>query len=311
MIINENDNFVKISNKYIRDLKDTNDMLNQNELIMLTLIKINKTIKGTYIFTLNWLMKILNYADKNTRKLKEMKEILQNFIDVDMIQVYKTIVMEEENLVKDISLFDKNDLIYCEIVDDTDIDDKEFTIIYDKEIFKIIEISKKHNIDIYNLLNFVLYIYSLLDNNEGQDEYRLCYPSFSKIYETISLSETTIEKYIAILKKYEIIEADYAGYKETSNGKIKNGKMFYCRYMDRDILIDRINKERKEFGFIKLNNLSKDKRNLKISLTQQINNIKKLEEKGLTNDLDIKRLNILIEERSNLDNKEEQEKREG
>lgn len=301
MVINENDSFVKINNKYIRDLMDTNDMLNQEELIILTLIKINKTIKGTYIFTLNWLMKILYYADKNTRKLKEIKEILQEFIDIDMVKLYKNIVTDEENEIKDISLFDKNDLIYCEIIDEDNIDDKNFTIIYDKEIFKIIEIAKKHNIDIYNLLNFVLYIYSLLDNNEGQDEYKLCYPSFSKIYETISLSETTIEKYIALLKKYEIIESDYAGYKETSKGKIKNGKMFYCRYMDRDILINRINKEREEFGFIKLNKLSKDKRNLKISLTQKINNINKLKEKGLTNDLDIERLNILIEERSKLD----------
>ena len=80
--------------------------------------------------------------------------------------------------------------------------------------------------------------------------------------------------------------------------------MFYCRYMDRNLLIDRIEKERKTHGFIKQNKLSKDKKNLKISLTQKINNLTKLKEKGLANELDVKRLEMMIEERGKLDGKE-------
>lgn len=305
MIIKQDDNFIQMNNKYIRDSQNTNEILNSSELTILALIKINQTIKGTYVFTLNWIMKTLYYADKNTRKLKEIKEILQEFINIDMIEVYKNVVTDEENMIKDINVFDKNDLIYCKIIEEIgEIDMKNFTIIYDREIFKIIEISKIHKIDTYDLLHFTLYIYSLLDNNKGQEDYRLCFPSLLKIYEAISLSETTIEKYIGVLKKYEIIEADYAGYKETSKGKIKNGNMFYCRYMDRDLLIDRIEKERQAYGFIKQNKLSKDKKNLKISITQKINNLTKLKEKGLANELDIKRLEMMIEERGKLEGKE-------
>ena len=47
MIIKQDDNFIQMNNKYIRDSQNTNDVLNSSELTILTLMKINQTITGT------------------------------------------------------------------------------------------------------------------------------------------------------------------------------------------------------------------------------------------------------------------------
>ena len=142
-------------------------------------------------------------------------------------------------------------------------------------------------------MRLVLYLFSCINCNEESEDYKLCYPSFENISDQTGLSESTIEKYIVILRNEELIEYDYAGYKEQANGKIKNGHMFYCRYMDRNILIKRIEAERELNGFIRLNKLSKDKSNMKRSISQMIN---KLESKKQITDIETTRLNLLKEQ---------------
>ena len=59
--------------------------------------------------------------------------------------------------------------------------------------------------------------------------------------------------------------------------------MHYCRFEHEEMLINRLEKIRKEKGFIKVNPRSKDKSNLKRSLKQQMNNLnKKKEDKTIT-----------------------------
>ena len=79
--------------------------------------------------------------------------------------------------------------------------------------------------------------------------------------------------------------------------------MFYTRYKNENILIDRLNKEREEKGFIKISKKLKDKSNLKRSLKQKINILEKEKDISIT---DKNKLELLKEEYNNLErNKEE------
>lgn len=288
MRIADNDTFIMISNKYI---KDGDYILTSEELTILTLITMNLSCKGNCIFSITWLLDMLNNSRSNNRKIKIIKDILQQFINDEVITLY-TNVLTDDNIIKDITNIDKNDLLYCYVEDVTE----NFTLIYDREIIKLIEIAYKRKLDTYSLINFVLYIYSFIDNNEQDEDYKLCYPSFNKINDDIGISETTIIKYIDALQENEIICCDYAGFKETTKGQIRNSKMFYCRYQDEEILIKRVQAYRTKEGFIKQNKLSKNKTNLKRSLKQQINILNKKFNNDKINEIEKERLILLQEE---------------
>ena len=295
MRIEEHDTFIKVDNKYIKDVEN---LLSDEELTILTLITMNLTCKGLCTFTITWLLDILHHARSNNRKIKDIKTILQKLIDDNIIILYKNIINIDENVIEDINAIDKNDMIYCYIEDSDD-----FTIIYDKEILEVIHIAHKNNIDTYSLINFVLYIYSFINNNELDEDYKLCYPSLNKINDDTGLSETTIIKYTELLINNEIMLSDYAGYRETIKGKIRNGKMFYCRYQDKELLNKRINNYREKEGFIKQNKLSKDKSNMKRSIKQIINKLNNKLDKNIITDNERIRLNLLLQEYSELENR--------
>lgn len=296
MIIREEDTFVQISNKYIKDYEY---ILTNEELTILTLISMNLTVKELNVFTISGILDTLKYSRGNTRKVKEIKDIIQNFINDEVIILYNGILADD--IITDITSIDKNDILYCRI----EVED-DFTIIYDKEILELIHIANLYKLDIYSLINFVIYIYSFINNNELDEDYKLCYPSYSKINDDIGISETTIEKYINILQDHKIIECDYAGFKETTKGQIRNGKMFYCRYQDKDKLITRVDNERKRNGFIKQNKLSKNKSNIKRSLKQMINKLNNKASNNKITDIEKVRLELLKEEYIKLTNTKEE-----
>jgi hypothetical protein len=107
-------------------------------------------------------------------------------------------------------------------------------------------------------------------------------------------------KYIDILNCLQLLVFDYAGYKELSKGKIKNGVMFYARYKDIDKLLTRLKLERDRKGYIQVNKRSKDKSNLKRSLKQKINLISKKEKEGTINEIDIYNKELLIQKYNKL-----------
>jgi hypothetical protein len=237
---------------------------------------------------------------KNSRKVKDIKLILQQLINDDVIKIYKNVINDyEENEIKNIKSIDRNDLLYCYVPDVAD-----YTIIYDIEILELLKIANQNKIDTYSLINFVLYIYSFINNNETDEDYKLCYPSFSNISDGIGIGESTITKYIDILQENKILCCDCAGYKETSKGQIRNAKMFYSRYIDKELLINRINKFRTKEGFIKQNRISKNKTNMKRSLKQMINILNdKLNNNSIT-EIEKIRLELLQEEYNKLEKQE-------
>lgn len=302
MKIENNSTFVMIDNKYI---KDGDYILTSEQLTVLTLASMNLSCKGTCIFSITWIMDMLSYSRNNNRKVNDIKSILQQLIDDNVIEIYKNVLNDyNENKIKSIESIDRNDLLYCYIPDTSD-----YTMIYDLEILELLNISKKYNLDTYSLINFVLYIYSFINNSEQDEDYKLCYPSFNNISDTIGIGESTIVKYTDILQSNQIIYCDYAGFKETSKGQIKNSKMFYCRYMDVELLTNRINRYREQNGFIKLNKLSKNKSNIKRSLKQMINTLEnKINENIITN-LEQERLKLLQEEYNQLENQDKENKK--
>ena len=286
------DSFIKIDNKYIRD----NDyILDKKELTLLILINTNLTVKNDCIFTIGYLMDMLDYSNNNKKIFSEIKEILNLLSNDEIIQLYtdrrtKSILFDEGILN-----LSKNEFIYCDATKLNNLNDN-FTLLYDDELYKLLKLADTYNIDKFQLIQLFVLILSYINNNDdmsNEHDHLLAYPSYQLIEDRIGLSPHTIEKYINILKDNELLYFDYAGYTVSANGDIRNTKMYYCRYRDKEKVINRI-KEERENGIITYNKLSRNKGNLKRSLKQIINKLTSKKEE-LTKE-DILKLDLLNKE---------------
>ena len=286
------DNFIKIDNKYIRD----NDyILDKKELVLLILINTNLTVKNDCIFTIGYLMDMLDYSNNNKKIFSEIKEILNLLSNDEIIQLYtdrrtKSILFDEGILN-----LSKNEFIYCDATKLNNLNDN-FTLLYDDELCELLKLADTYNIDKFQLIQLFVLILSYINNNDdmsNEHDHLLAYPSYQLIEDRIGLSPHTIEKYINILKDNELLYFDYAGYTVSANGDIRNTKMYYCRYRDKEKVINRI-KEERENGIITYNKLSRNKGNLKRSLKQTINKLTSKKEE-LTKE-DILKLDLLNKE---------------
>ncbi|NRU52503.1 hypothetical protein [Clostridium beijerinckii] len=129
--IREDDTFIMIDKKYI---KDGDYILNSQQLTILALITMNLTCKGTCIFSITWLLDTLGYSRNNSRKVNDIKNILQELINDKIIILYKNILNEDENIT-DIESIDRHETLYSYIEDVG-----EFTMLYDREILELIHI---------------------------------------------------------------------------------------------------------------------------------------------------------------------------
>ena len=265
------DSFIKIDNKYIRD----NDyILDKKELVLLILINTNLTVKNDCIFTIGYLMDMLDYSNNNKKIFSEIKEILNLLSNDEIIQLYtdrrtKSILFDEGILN-----LSKNEFIYCDATKLNNLNDN-FTLLYDDELYELLKLADTYHIDKFQLIQLFVFILSYINNNDdisNERDYLMCYPSFKTISEYLGLSECTIEKYINILKNNKLLYSDYAGYKVLANGDVRNTNMYYCRYRDRERVINRINEERKS-GIISYSKLNRDKSNIKRKLKQIINKL--------------------------------------
>ena len=286
------DNYIKINNKYIKDYKY---ILNERELMILTLINTNITVKNDCIFTIGYFMNLLDYSNNNKKIFSEIKNILSDLSGYGIIKLYSNrftkYILSEEEILK----LPKNDLIYC---DATELNNSNegFILLFDDELYELLRISKENNIDRFQLLQLYLFILSYINNNNdiaNKQNYLMAYPKFETIENTIGLSPYTIEKYINILKENELLYFDYAGYTVSANGDIKNTNMYYCRYKDKERIINKM-KEERENGIISYNKLGRNKGNLKRSLKQTINKLTSKKEE-LTKE-DILKLDLLNKE---------------
>ena len=286
------DNFIKIDNKYIRD----NDyILDKKELVLLILISTNITVKNDCIFTIGYLMDMLDYSNNNKKIFSEIKEILNLLSNDEIIHLYTD--MQTKSILFDewILNLSKNEFIYCDATKLNNLNDN-FTLLYDDELYELLKLADTYNIDKFQLIQLFVLILSYINNNDdmsNEHDHLLAYPSYQLIEDRIGLSPHTIEKYINILKDDELLYFDYAGYTVSANGDIRNTKMYYCRYRDKEKVINRIKEERKN-GIITYNKLSRNKGNLKRSLKQIINKLTSKKEE-LTKE-DILKLDLLNKE---------------
>ena len=292
------DYFTEVQNEFI---KGDDYKMTPKELAVITILMHNMTNRNIVVFNLKWLYDNLGISINNTYNKKEIKNILNGFIEDKIFIFRKNIYINSEKIIT-MDNININDLIFGELIFNDD-NNKEFTMITDEELLKIKEYSNNNSIDGYGLLSTCLYILSCINMNEEVEDFGLCYPSIHTLSDELNKSENTILKYINILKELKILIFDYSGFKILSDGKIRNDKMFYTRYKDENILINRLNKEREEKGFIKISKKLKDKSNLRRSLKQKINLLEKEKYISLT---DKNKLELLKEEYNNLEkNKEE------
>jgi len=287
--------FTKIPNDFIKGDFD----LNSKELTIATILLMTRNGKDVCIFTLKWLYDILNIGAKNTYSQNEVKKILKMFGDEELFFYHDNIFLDNEEIV-DIDSISKTDLIFAELYHDmTD----SFTMLIDNDIKQIIKYSNENKIDTYSLLSTYTYICSCINNNEQCEDYLLCFPSLLNISDSVNIAEKTVLKYINILKDLDIFIFDYAGYKVLADGKVKNGKMFYTRVGNEEILLQRLQKERQEHGYYNISRRLKDKGNLKRSLKQKIND---LEKKASINPIEIEELKLIKEEYKELSYEEKE-----
>ena len=294
----EDTNFIKIDNQYIKGDK----ILTSQELTILTLLCRNRTVKNQFTFTIKWIIHKLGLKDttKNITTIRNTLNILQR----DNILKYYSDTEESPSNEINILHLDKTDFTYASIEEETD----NFTMLYDNELTKIIEYSNTHKVDVYNIINFYIYVLSFINTNSKDENYKLCYVSMDNINNELGLSENTIIKYINILKDINLLRCDYAGYKENAKGQVKNSTMYYCRACDEELLIERLNKIRDDQGFIKLNSRNKDKSNIKKSIKQKINYLNKRKENNNITKIELITLEKLKEEYNKLTTSKKEKK---
>ena len=287
-----NDYFTRVPNEFI---KGDDFKLGIKELGVMTILLQNINVKNICSFNLAWLYETLNISDKNTYSQKEIKNIINGFIE-DEIIICRNNISTKSETIEDVNTISKNKLIFAQI--NIDLNEETFTMITETEVDLIKKYCEENSVDMFGLLATCLYILSCINMNEKDEDYLLCYPSIENISSEIDISEKTVLKYINILKELKILVFDYAGYKVLSDSKIKNGKMFYARYDNEELLLNRLKKEREERGFIKISKRAKDKSNFKKSIKQKIN---KLEKKKDLSIIEIEKLKNFKEVYDNLE----------
>lgn len=280
-------NFTTIDNNYIKG----NNTLSPSELTILTIISMNKTVKNQYIFTLKHILALLGTTNNPSRKLKEIRQTLLTFEQNNILEYYNATI-ENDKTKLDINTVDKNDLIFAT---DNVLLAEGFTQIYDDEVLKIL---KLQDVNTNELLTLYLYILSYINYNQQSEDYKLCFVSYDNIVDNLGLTKPTISKYIQILSDNDLLRCDYAGFK-TNNG-FKNEIMYYSRYEDEQLLIARLNNIRKDKTIVPLTNKNKNILNLKRSIKQKINRLKKKEQNNTITNTEREKLKLLEEEHKTL-----------
>ena len=267
-----NDYFTRVPNEFI---KGDDFKLGIKELGVTTILLQNINVKNICSFNLAWLYETLNISDKNTYSQKEIKNIINGFIE-DEIIICRNNISTKSETIEDVNTISKNKLIFAQI--NIDLNEETFTMITETEVDLIKKYCEENSVDMFGLLATCLYILSCINMNEKDEDYLLCYPSIENISSEVDISEKTVLKYINILKELKILVFDYAGYKILSDSKIKNGKMFYTRYDNEELLLNRLKKEREEHGFIDINKRLKNIDGIKIIIKNRINNLENKKE---------------------------------
>jgi hypothetical protein len=258
------DKFIKVPNTYI----DGEDVLEADKLFLLVLLFQSKSSRDICTFSVRQLCTRLNTTTGNTNRTKYIINTLKYFQEKQILFFSDEYDCSNEINIEEYTTKSKIDLYYAD-----EYIDKQgtFTMLYDKEFNKIINYCNNNKVDKYLMLNLFLYIIKKINNNEKDEDYKLCYPSIQKIAEVLKISETTVLKYIKILRDdIELLYYDNVGYKIV-NGKYKETNIFYSKMEDKDYVIQRIKKEQENKSITSIDKPTKNKLNQKRSLKQKIN----------------------------------------
>lgn len=281
--------FIKIPNTYI----DGDDILEPDKLFLLILLFQSKSSRDICIFSVRQLCTRLNTTTGNTNRTKYIINTLKYFQNNQIFFFSDEYDCSNEINIEEYTIKSKIDLYYAE-----EYIDKQgtFTMLYDKEFNKIINYCNNNKVDKYLMLKLFLYIVRKINNNEKDEDYKLCYPSILKIAEVLKISETTVLKYIKILRdELELLYYDNVGYKIV-NGKYKATNIFYSKMKDKDYVIQRIKKEQENKSVTSLDKPTKNKLNQKRSIKQKINILIKKQNRTDEENAKLNELQLLYEE---------------
>lgn len=280
-----NNLYTKIPNEFIRD----EQKLKSDKLLLLVMLFQGINVKDISYFNVKYLCKRLNTTTSNINRTKYIINTLKYFQDNKIFAF-----SDKPDATNDINIEielnkDKTGIYFAELYCKTQ---DKFTIIKDQEIELILDICERNKLDKYKMLHVCLYIFSCINFNEQDEEYKLARPSINTIADVIDISENTALKYIQALKDKNILHYDCIGYKIV-NGKYKMTNTYYSRAEDREILNKFIQKKKQEVGVNVMTLKDKNKTNQKRSLKQKIN---KLNNKEIKSEKDIELLKQLTEE---------------
>lgn len=296
--------FTMIPNIFIKDVGEEECFLNSKQLSIAVAIYMNRTTKDVCSFNVNYIVETLGLI-YNIRVKKLIIDTLQLLEEEKQIYIRNKIYCDDKYHVEDFTTLKVNDNLYGELINHMD---DNFCMFSDTDIQKLVEYSTTNEIDIYSIIRQYLYICSCINKNDKDEDYLLAFPKLDSISSVCNIkSKNTVIKYNRILKELNIFSFDYAGCKIDKNGNetIRNGRMFYTPYGNEEILLQKLQKERQEYGYYKISEIYKDLKNLQISISKKITNINKLENKTI---IDIEKLKLLEEEKERIIKLAEKEK---
>jgi DNA-binding transcriptional regulator YhcF (GntR family) len=277
--------FTIISNDYIKG----DSKLDSKKLFLFLILMQNRTTKDTCMFNVRYLCDRLDATTRNTNRTKYIIDTLKYFQEKQILFFSdKYNCIDEINIEKFITE-NKMDIVFAELYEPFE---DNFTMIYDNEIDFILDYCKNNKINKYLIINLYLYILSYINNNEKDEDYKLCYPSIETLANELQISENTVLKYIDILKENKLLYYNNVGYKIV-NGEYKMTNTYYCRYDDKEVLENKLDNIRQTKSINIMNKSDKMKTNNKRSLKQKIN---KLINKLNKTEEEVEKLKLLQEE---------------
>ena len=290
--------FSKLPNKLLLPLGEEEKsifqlILDDKVILVLDYLYINTNRIDESIFSINNIVTTYNFKiDLHKNKINDkIRCILKKLNELKVIEIYG-----------DIEKIKNNDFAKCKILIDLE---NNFFILKRNELKSILEYKNK-SIDNMILLKLFCYLKARIYKRENKKELYLnggkaetCYPSYSKIYNDINISEGIINKYINILVELNLIRYDNAGvYYHKSNIKIKqespntyalyDKEGYYKDELKESIKFFRSRKENEGYIFVK--NKKNPYKNNNRKLNGELGALTKLKNQGKATNEQLKRI---------------------
>lgn len=278
MKINKN-YFIKVPNEFLGRGKEDNLKMSSMAVTLYMLFYKDLNIRGLCKLNVKELMDLTGIKSTGTRQINQIKDSLE---ELHRLGIFK--------YNKDIKSVPIGQNIYAELLIRID---EDFTILYDDELYCILNYCKDKKIRKYDLIRVYTYLLSYIYENDRADS-KYSYFTYDKVIRdlhksSLEISENTIISYKEIYNELELIYVNTNGYK-IIEGNYRNEPSCHCRYEYKDILENIINQNTKDNRIKILNDNNKEKGNKKRSIKSQINNLMKKRNKTNEDNIRLKEL---------------------